>query len=423
MFQLLVILAIYLPFQLALNPFPGVDLASIRILIIGIFLIWLAQGLKNRCLPIKNSWTTAFLLSFIFLNLISLLVAQEQSFALRKLLFLFSILPLYFVAAQIVDNTKKTVQLIRALVFGGALVSLIGIMQFCLQFIIGLDQTYEVWANYVINPFLGKSFSAAVLANPSWLVNIGGQTYLRATSVFPDPHILSFYVGLLIPLALGLYLINRHKKFALMSLVLLIIADILTFSRGGYLGLLAGFLALAVYFWKEIGPYSKIASFLILMAIFLGILIPSPLSSRFYSIFNLREGSNQGRIQIWKEALDIIRDHPFLGVGIGNYSKAVKVTATYREPIYAHNTYLDIAAESGIINAFFWISLIIAAAVNFYQRRKNKMFLMLCVSLIIFSVHSFFETAIYSPVVLTLFIFIISFANVNNGYENNYKTG
>jgi O-antigen ligase len=386
-------------------------------LIIGLFLVWLAQGLKKRHLWIKNSWITALLLLFLFLSLISLLVAQELDFASRKILFIFSIVPIYFVIGQTVDNQQKMIQLIRAFMISGVLVSLIGIFQFSLQFIIGLNATYKIWADHIITPFLGRSFSLAVLTNPSWLVNIGGQTYLRATSVFPDPHMLAFYIGLLIPLPLGLYLTKQNKKMAAISLILLIIADVLTFSRGGYLGLLTGLIVLAAYFWNEIGLSPKLAALLISLFIFLGLMIPSPLASRFYSIFNLKEGSNQGRIQIWKEAVEIIRDHPLLGVGIGNYSKAVKVTATYREPIYAHNTYLDIAAETGIASVIIWIGLLMAAAVSFYQKRRHIMFLALFVSLVIFSTHSFFETAIYSPVVLTLFIFIISFANIDLKHE------
>jgi len=48
LFKLLLILSLYLPFQLALNLAPGIDLASIRILILILFFLWLAQGLKNK---------------------------------------------------------------------------------------------------------------------------------------------------------------------------------------------------------------------------------------------------------------------------------------------------------------------------------------------------------------------------------------
>lgn len=421
MFKLLVFLSLYLPFQVALNPSADVDLASIRVLIIGIFFLWLAEAFKNKKIKIKADFQTLFILSFLFWNALSVFVARNPDWSLRKIIFLFSIFPIYFVFSDVLAERSKLLSVCKALVFSGTAAALLGVIQFLMQFLVGLEKTLNFWANYIVVPFLGKSFSEAVLENPSWLVNISGKTYLRAISVFPDPHMFSFYLGILLPLSLGLLIAEKNKVFFAFCFPLLLMADILTFSRGGYLGLMSGAIFLGIFFWYKIKTKQKIAVLAIAGVLVLSLLIPELVSKRFFSSFNPKEGSNQGRIEMWQKSLEVSLDNPWIGVGIGNYPLEVKASANYREPIYAHNIYLDIASETGIINAFIWMGIIIFAFVGFLRKAKEHLiFLMLAASLVIFSVHSFFDTALYSPVVLTLFLIILSFSHVSLEREKNY---
>jgi O-antigen ligase len=415
MFSLLLILALYLPFQIALNPSEGFDLASIRVVIIVLFLFWLARSLKEKKIIFQRNIQTLLVASFLFLSTFSLFFSINRDWSLRKILFFLSIFPIYFIATSLLDSREKILKTAKYLVIGGSLAALLGIIQFLLQFVFGLKIIYSFWADYLAVPFLGKTFSQAVLQNPSWLVNISGETYFRATATFPDPHMFSFFLGLLIPLALALLVANPKKIWLSLSFSVLLLADILTFSRGGYLGLGVAAIIALIIFWKEISrTYKKI-----LLGGLIGLLVlltvPNPFSKRFSSIFNLKEGSNSGRIEIWKQATDVILDHPAGGVGIGNYPLEIKPSAAYREPIYAHNTYLDIAVDSGIPNALIWIGILVFSIINFFKRaEKHPLFWGAGLSLIIFSTHSLVETAIFSPVVLTLFLIILSF--------NNYST-
>jgi len=417
MYKLLLLIAFYLPFQLALNPVNGVDLASIRVLILALFCIWLAQGLKNKKITIGNNLQTWLINSFLFLNLFSIIAAKNTDWSARKLLFLFSIFPVYFVASYLISTQKRMMQIIRTLVFSGAIVAGIGIVQFAAQFIVGFQQAYVFWAKHVIVPFLGQSFGEEVLKNPSWLVNIAGKTYLRATSLFPDPHMFSFYLGLLAPLALGLALSSKKQKILpFLFFTIILAADLLTFSRGGYVGLFAGLVFAGTFFWKKIRSRYRgimMAAGVLILAV---MLIPSPVSQRFLSSFNLKEGSNQGRLAMWAKASDVTIGHPLIGVGIGNYPLEVVPTASYRDPIYAHNTYLDIAAETGILNALIWIGILAVATAGFWKKaQENILFFFLTMSLVIFSAHSVVETALYSPVVLTLLLILISLnKNIKN---------
>ena len=411
LFSLLLLLSFYLPFQLALNPAPGIDLASIRVLVLFLFFLWLAQGLKNKKLTIPHDWLTVWVVLFLFFNLISLLWATNILWAWRKIAFLFSLFPLYFVASNLLNQEEKKKKLVHFLVYAGSLIALIGILQFFSQFIFGLTKAFQFWSHHFILSFLGHSFGKEVLSNPSWLVHIGSQTYLRAIATFPDPHMLAFFLGLLLPLALSLFFLEKKKRWLIAS-SLILIADLFTFSRGGYLGLLVGSLMLLIIIRKDFIQRHRQSLILASLVLFLILVIPNPISLRFFSSFNLQEGSNEGRLAMWNKANTLIIQHPLTGIGIGNFSLSINPLATYRNPIYAHNTYLDITAEAGILAGLAWLGILLSTLINFLKKaRTDILYLGTSISLIIFSVHSIVETGIYSPVVLTLFLLIISFNN------------
>lgn len=425
LFKLLLALLLYLPFQIALSPMSDVDLASIRVFILAFFLLWLASGLKNRNLRINPNLETFLILTFLFLNGLSILWAQNLAWGIRKFVYFLSIFPLYFIISANLNSREHFLRIIKVLLGSGFLVALIGIFQFLGQFILGIDGLFRIWAQYIALLFWGGSFGTEVLSNPSWLVNISGHTYFRAISLFPDPHMFSFYLGLLIPLSLGMFIYKSIKKtdsngrfypdnlIYLIVFLTLLVADILTFSRGGYIGLFSGALTIFILSWKKIGKKHKVLSLTAAFILIILLVFPSPVSQRLISSFDLREGSNIGRLEMWKVASETTWDHPE-GVGLGNYILEVKPTAVYREHIYAHNTYLDIAAESGVINSFLWISLFLVLIITSLKKSfREPLFLYISISLVIFAVHSIFETGLFSPVVLSLLLTIFSLGSYN----------
>lgn len=413
-YKLLLLFCLYLPFQLALNAFEGVDLASGRIFVLVLGILWIFESLAKKKLFIPNKIQTLLLFSFIFLNVFSLFFAQNQEWGYRKLLFLLSFIPLYFVATDSISDKKHSDRIIEFLTYGAGLISLIGLVQFSLQFFLGLDETLRLWQS-IITPFLGNSFSQTVFEYQSWLVGISGNTYMRSIAFFPDPHMFSFFLEMILPWSIILIFKSKDtpKKYIFFIISMLIFsADILTFSRGGYLGMFAGLIFTLFIFRKSlIQKFSlkKIVAFSIFSLIILGaIFIPNPISQRLGSSFSLDEGSNEGRLKNWNEALNIIGNNP-LGVGIGNYSLEVKPNTEYREPIYAHNLYFDIAAETGILNALLFIWLLIASILSFIKLGKfDNFYLAGSISLVIFSIHSIFETPLYSIHILPLLLITFS---------------
>lgn len=402
----------YLPFQVALNPVSGIDLASARVFVLLIFFLWLAEGMRKKELVLPRGLVSILMASFLFLNLISIIAAKNPEWSARKLVFFLSVFPIYLVASSLINSREKMVRAIKFFLSGGAIVAFLGIAQFALQFIIGLETTYKLWAKVTV-PFLGASLSKMVSIYPSWLVNVSGHTTLRATSLFPDPHMFSFYLGLLLPLALGMFF-REKRMIYLASFVLLAAADIATFSRGGYAGIITGILAFFAFSWIRMQKRTRIVS-LIFVLFFAGMVImPSSFSSRFFSTFNPKEGSNVGRMEMWEKAWETAKNRPWIGAGIGNYPLEVKASADYREPIYAHNTYLDIASEAGFIAMLSWIFMLVSAIWKFIKLgKRDSIFIYAAGSLIIFSVHSLADTGLYSPVVLTLLLIILSFSSIS----------
>ncbi|MEI7890517.1 MAG: O-antigen ligase family protein [bacterium] len=414
----LIFICAFLPFQFALNPVEGSDLAIIRILIPLVFIGWSFVQVKNKKPLWKNDRTTHLLMAFLFISVVSLIFSQNISWSIRKLLFFFSIIPIYFIGASMLNTEKRKKTAIKMLLLGSFFLSLISMIQFLAQFVFGIDIVYAFIGKNIAPFFLGNSFSKAVLAYPSWLVNVGGTTYFRVIGTFPDPHMLSYYFGMLLPFAIAMWqLSKRHSWFYLLITTLLLIADIYTFARSGYVALIAGIL-ITLPLVSKAGIKKIIMSVLFLFCILM--LTPSsPATGRLTSSFDIKEGSNQGRISNWKQALIIVKENP-LGVGIGMYPLAIDPDADYRKPIYAHNLYLDIAAELGIPALLVFVSILLLVFISFWKMAKiNAFFIAGVSSITIFATQSLVETPIYSVHILTLLMLLIVISlPIKNNEEN-----
>ena len=424
----LVLLVFYLPFQLAFNVASGFDLASGRVFILLFFMVWIFRSLKNKKLEIDLSLETLLLVLFLFFAVLSLGQSFEMDRALRKILVFLSVFPLYFVLTSFAGRKDYAPKIVKALLAGGLIISLAGMLQFFAQFLFGINPLFNFFAKIIAPVFYGNTFATEVVANPSWLVNVGGTTLLRAFAIFSDPHIFSFYLGLIVPIAFSIAMLSKedlkkagievNKNFVYLTFLLLTLSELLTFSRGGYLGMAAGFSTLIILFWKRFTRMQrKILFSLLSLGIIFVTFISSSILTRFLSSFDLAEGSNMERMKNWRQGIDTFSDNLLLGVGIGNYSFYLNPTTAYRTPIYAHNLYLDLGAELGIVALLTWVSLIGVTIYELYvasRRTQDRMLSYLSLgligSLVWYSVHSFFDTSIYAPNILSIFVVIFSLA-------------
>ena len=340
--------------------------------------------------------------------------AENFSWAARKAIYLLNFFGAAFLASWWLAGFREErlslmKVILKAFVWSGWLVGLIGVAQFLAQFFIPGEKIFRFWVLNISPLFNGRAMSELVLDFPSWFFDFHGQPLMRAVSVFPDPHMLAFFAGMTGFLSLGIFLAERKKRY-LFGGLFLILTLILTFSRGGYLGFLAGLLFLLPFFWKRADFSFKKGIFIFgLFLLGLGVFFGGPILGRFTSSFDLSEGSNQGRLEIWRQALDFFWEKPFLGHGLSSYPLLVDPALNYKSPVSAHNLYLEILTELGLLGLLFFSAWFFGALKKSFRQKSNPLFLGIFSALVFFAVHSLFELPLYQPVVIFLLCFLLLF--------------
>jgi O-antigen ligase len=158
---------------------------------------------------------------------------------------------------------------------------------------------------------------------------------------------------------LGLYVYQKKLVVKLGILCLIgscVYCVLYAFSRGGYIGLLVGFIAVGTL---------KARHFLIL-ALFVVIawqfVLPASVQER---ITMTTEGetsgqkfdsSSQERLTLWEDALDLFRRNPVTGTGFDTYG-SMKRVGPYAD---THNYYLKVLVETGVVGLGLYLFLLIS---------------------------------------------------------------
>ncbi len=362
---MLLLFPLILTFSFALSPAPTVDLNILKIIIPVLFVGWLINSMINKKIVIDYRPRFWLLLIFLFITFFSIFWTSAPVPALRKILFFVSTMPIYFVFYQAQQNKNFLFRFLNILIVSTFIASLLALIPFVLQFVIGLNPVLNFLRQYIAPFFLGNSLATLVNQYSSWLVNISGHTILRTFGTFPDPHLFSLYLAMILPLTLYFYQKTKQKKnLFYFSIILLTI--LFSFSRGAYLSLIVGELFL-LFVNRPFNLLRKHLLFfysLFVIVLFL-IIIPNPLTNRLSSSFSIQEGSNSDRLEMWLTALDTIKEHPLIGVGLAGFGSQINNSLGIRNPIYAHNLFLDFGAETGIFNMFILL-LLITSPIIFY---------------------------------------------------------
>jgi hypothetical protein len=172
----------------------------------------------------------------------------------------------------------------------------------------------------------------------------------RATGTFSNPNILGGYLLLLLPLGAlaSVYVARVRGAWAVVALV------------GGL-----GFLSLVFTF-------SRAAVLMSLVAVALGILV-SDLRYRRYLIpvailaaaaigvlaggCGSESTASYGRTEEWRQTLEVIRDNPVSGVGLGRLGFVLHARDAMSSARHAHNLFLTWWAEAGTGALIAWVWL------------------------------------------------------------------
>lgn len=202
-------------------------------------------------------------------------------------------------------------------------------------------------------------------------VTAGGNV-VRVPATLGNPNSFGAYLVLvLFPVLMLAFTQRRHLSgliYGCLSL-LLILNIIFTGSRNALLGLILGCLMLVViYNWRVILAFILLAP----VALFL-----PQVSTRLHDIGNVSQ--NMSRIRLWQTALKMIKDHPLLGVGNGNFvSYYDQYIAKYPELAWedwkrypVHNSYLKVQSELGLAGSISLAGILISAWLTVRKAAKH----------------------------------------------------
>lgn len=174
----------------------------------------------------------------------------------------------------------------------------------------------------------------------------------RAVSTLDNPNMLGEYLIMVIPIAFSM-LIGRGegvRRFsALVSLGILGVCLILTSSRGAWLGILIAMFAM-VMIWHRRALFTIFAA--VAAAPFLQYILPASITSRFSSIGNMTDSSTSYRVYSWRAAVEMIADHFWTGIGVGEgaWDRVYPIYAYQgvEASPHSHNLFLEIWLYLGV---------------------------------------------------------------------------
>jgi O-antigen ligase len=147
-------------------------------------------------------------------------------------------------------------------------------------------------------------------------------------------------------------------------------ATLLTFTRSAWLGLASGcvvLLALSRLRWAAAG-------FAFLLATFL--LLPGSFHSRLISSFDRNDTTTRGRLELFQAGIDLVREHPWTGVGPRLVQRAAAREANGEFPDWMyqhlHNNVLQIAAELGLPALLAWLAVWVKILVDLLLMSRSS---------------------------------------------------
>ena len=188
---------------------------------------------------------------------------------------------------------------------------------------------------------------------------MGGRIY----STFGNPNVFGEYLLMVMPITFGLMLkaASANRKTVYLGVfVLQAVCMILTYSRGCWIGIALS-MAVMIVFTRR-----KLTSLMVFAVLLAPLFIPETIMQRLMSIGNVADTSTSYRVYIWQGTIRMLKDFWYCGVGIGeaafgNVYPSYSLNAVSAP--HAHNLYLHILSETGILG----MSTVIALIVLFYK--------------------------------------------------------
>jgi O-antigen ligase len=320
-----------------------------------------------------------FILTFLFLIILSSLFSKSIKHTYIIFLFIFLVSIYYISLVNEIDNFKKLYLFIFFITLFSIFNSFVGFLQ---------------WKGIKI-VFLGEEITK--LPTGSFWGAIRVRGILSHMNSFPA--ILAF----LNPVFLAIIFCDVKKYIKIFSIIAIIFsipAIIFSLSRAGYICAIMGFFTFFILYLlkekkkEELIKISQIVLFLLIILIFLILFIPQVKLRIIYMLNFQEDPAAITRFNLWKNSIKTFLENPF-GIGWGNFGLEPYSQGLWRP----HNLYVHIMVELGIGGLIFLILSIFYLSKKLYQlfkktKEKNLKFLTYGTisSWIIFLFHNFFES-------------------------------
>ncbi len=199
----------------------------------------------------------------------------------------------------------------------------------------------------------------------------------RIFTTFPSPNDFGCYLNAIIPFCVTIFFTKfrfKAERFIFAGLfTLLFTCLIMTVSKGAWFAFMASALFLGVWIYSIGLFFLLLTLFIIITQPFYPQLIKERLGSLFFG-FDASSLGDPGSIErkiFWQAGWKMFTSRPWIGLGLGTFMFNFKrfITQSYQYgPAYAHNCYLQILSELGIIGL---ISFLIILILFFYKGIKT----------------------------------------------------
>jgi O-antigen ligase len=270
-------------------------------------------------------------------------------------------------------------------------------------------------------------YGILVIASSAFHNLIMGKISLWHISSFGESYI---HLALLICLGIIFFLSNiisaehifsrRLINFALLGTLVFLIPFIP--SRSVLISLFLTFIFMTFQFsWKT--RLRLIGIFILLVAfIFLGLNMASEYGvnvKRIYSYSGIYAVSLNYRIQALQSAIELFKDHPFVGIGMAEFMYIQGGRGNY-----PHNLFIEALVSFGILGILiFWPNFIISFkySLDILKQRRNRYLEIIAFWFIFFFFESFFSGSLSSARTLWFFMGLLSLLRIESGTTTNHN--
>jgi O-antigen ligase len=210
---------------------------------------------------------------------------------------------------------------------------------------------------------------AGAPVDPSWLDESLTGNVIRIYSVFGNPNVFGEFLTLTLPIVFAGFNLIRSKTIKAaygFTFLLGMLNVLLTFSRGSMLAIFVVMVLIVVFKDRKYLPL------LVLILLISPLILPSSIIERVLTIFQGGDTSTSYRVSIYMASYDMLRDHVFTGVGLGNFKVLYNAYAySAAKSFHAHNTVLMIFIELGLMGLLAWLYLMFVWVREIFSAQKT----------------------------------------------------